>query len=368
VWRRLIRRMQRERGFARRRRVPTGNVEKKRRDLDRTLGDANAKVDFTDVLRLRYWQSHRSKAARPWRELGDDYFDQTYARFRSQEPDTDAAILEGCGIGVYRTSTHLEYVILAEAIRFDWSEAHVIADRVDGIADRAKVWWGPQAKGKKGKHQRLAADDLGRFIARALGLLSIIAATVDYENPKDGKLARTVRSQHYQGKLTMLRGLMEEEELALRDAFQRSAQTCYARGMFRGALVIAGLAGVVALVFYWQEVPAWYAVAFPAGAAGALVSVLQRMSSTSSKSRLTLDFNAGQRMLTYYGAIRPFVGGLLGYMIFVFLKGSLFPALSISTTAPLATYAGLGFLGGFNERWAQDMLVGSAKRLEHDLG
>jgi hypothetical protein len=138
--------------------------------------------------------------------------------------------------------------------------------------------------------------------------------------------------------------------------------------MFVGAVVVGVLCAAVGGAFWLGDVQAAYGVAFPAGAAGAIVSVLQRMSSSRPTGRLSLDVNAGQQMLTYYGAIRPFVGGLLGYMIFVFLKGSLFPALSITTSAPLATFAGLGFLGGFNERWAQDMIAGSAKRLEQDSG
>ena len=48
--------------------------------------------------------------------------------------------------------------------------------------------------------------------------------------------------------------------------------------------------------------------------------------------------------------------------IFVLFKGGLVRALA-APEVPLGFYAALGFLAGFNERFAQDMLVGSAKRL-----
>lgn len=368
-------------GFGRARPIPDGDVEEKRTTIEQALQHEGQDVDFTDVLRLRYWQSHRSRTAKPWRDLGNRYFDRLFAQFKSQAPNTDVALFADCGIGVYRTDSDLRYVVLNAAVRFDWSDAYLITTRIDGIAERAKVWWEPQAgdgktlggKGdgnsvRKSRRQTTASAELSRFVERAFGLMTAVCSTVDLENPVDGERSRLSRSQPYRGKLEVLRNRANAEEAELNKALQRSAQTCYGRGMFWGFVLVLTICIVIGGGLLLGDVPAWYAVAFPAGAAGALVSVLQRMSSSSPKSQLRLDFNAGPQMITYYGALRPLVGGLLGYMIFVFLRGSLFPALSITTTAPLATYVGLGFLGGFNERWAQDMLVGSAKRLEHEAG
>ncbi|HYB23661.1 MAG TPA: hypothetical protein VED41_07680 [Solirubrobacteraceae bacterium] len=357
-----------ENAFGRRRPTPTGDPSEKEDAFQKVLADPKARVAFDDVVRLRYWQSHRSRAARRWRDLGDRYFDKVYLRFKAQDPHTDVALYSRSGLGVYRTDTELRYMILNNALRFDWSDAHLLANRIDGIAERAKEWWGPAAAKKSGRQQATAATELRRFIERSMALLSGVFSAVDGENPRDGQRSLVVRSEHYRSKLEMLHARAEKEEVELAEAFQRSAQTCYGRGMAIGAGLVAICCLGVGLALYFGDVPAWYGVAFPAGAAGALVSVLQRMSSNRPRTRLQLDFNAGQRMLTVYGAVRPFVGGLFGFMIFVFLRGSLFPALSITTSAPLATYAGLGFLGGFNERWAQDMLAGSASRLEREAG
>jgi hypothetical protein len=316
---------------------------------------------------MGYWQSHHEREAAPWRALGDRYYDQALKTFQDiKGPSTEVAVYRASGLGVYKTSDEFRYLILINALRFDWSDAQVLVARVDGIAERAKEWWGPAADDGKGRQKKTAEAERHRFLDRAKSLMTSVYAAIEGENPRDGQISSAKRSEIYKAKLQILSEGLDRQENEMQDALQRSAQTCYGRGMFYGSIFVALLSAAVGGAFLLGDVPAAYGVAFPAGAAGALVSVLQRMSSSSPSGRLRLDFNAGQQMLTYYGAIRPFVGGLLGYMIFVFLKGSLFPALSIATTAPLATFAGLGFLGGFNERWAQDMLVGSAKRLEQD--
>jgi hypothetical protein len=68
-------------------------------------------------------------------------------------------------------------------------------------------------------------------------------------------------------------------------------------------------------------------------------------------------------MTLAYGMVRPIIGGIFGMTLFVLLEGGLVPAIEITTDSELPFYAAVGFLAGFNERWAQDMLAGSARRL-----
>jgi hypothetical protein len=162
--------------------------------------------------------------------------------------------------------------------------------------------------------------------------------------------------------LEVLRPEVERAETLLRIAAQRTAQVNYGRGMLLGVAGLFVLCALLAGAFYLGDVPAEYGVALPAGALGAIVSVLQRMTSGS----LRLDFNAGTTMLTTFGAVRPIVGAIFGMAIFALLKGGV--SIEVTTDAPLAFYAAVGFLGGLNERFAQDMLVGSAKELTRQLG
>jgi hypothetical protein len=68
-------------------------------------------------------------------------------------------------------------------------------------------------------------------------------------------------------------------------------------------------------------------------------------------------------MTKAYGALRPVIGGIFGLALFVLFEGGLLPAIEVEEGSNLPFYAGVGFLAGFNERFAQDMLVGSGKPL-----
>ena len=93
---------------------------------------------------------------------------------------------------------------------------------------------------------------------------------------------------------------------------------------------------------------------------GAMVSVLQRMSS----GKLVLDVDAGRDLIEAFGAVRPFIGAIFGIALMALLLGGLIPAIDIPDGQELAFFAGLGFLAGFNERWAQDMLKSGSEQLQ----
>jgi hypothetical protein len=78
-----------------------------------------------------------------------------------------------------------------------------------------------------------------------------------------------------------------------------------------------------------------------------------------TSGRLRLDTHAAPAMTMAYGAVRPAIGGVLGMALFVLFEGGLLPAVEVADEARLPFYAAVGFLAGFNERFAQDMLAGS---------
>jgi multisubunit Na+/H+ antiporter MnhB subunit len=334
---------------------PSGSPQQRRDMLAKLLPKDGAKAtfdDFDDLVRLKYWMTLDSTGAAEWRSIGDEYYLRAEKAFTANSKVKGISIFARSGLGVYRTADALRWSIIGAAIRFDWSEAYLLFKRVDIVAETAMEWWG------SGRSKDLA--ELGRQLERTYGVATTILQAIDRENPEDGCPSSDQRSAGYRAALRMIEPQVAQAEAALQHALQRSAQTEYGKGMVVGAMVVLALCAGLAIAFAVHDVPAWEGVAFPAGAVGAVVSVLQRMTTGS----LRLDFTAGKRMLLYYGAVRPLIGGVLGYTIFVLLTGDLFPAISISETDPLATYAGLGFLGGFNERWAQDALAGSAKRLQ----
>jgi hypothetical protein len=86
-----------------------------------------------------------------------------------------------------------------------------------------------------------------------------------------------------------------------------------------------------------------------AGAIGAVVSVMSRM----TFGELTLDYEAGRRILMMLGAFRPVIGMALGAAMWV-LSASDVLAIGPSDPAKMPYFRILiAFLAGFSERWAQ---------------
>lgn len=371
-------RKQRDKSFKRYRPVPTGSAAEAEKSIVQSLRDAeagNGQVGFALVLRARYWQSHHSPRALRWRRLGDRYYGALLAAFERTNPNVQMSIFGRSGLGAYISEdAGLQYVIMANALRFDWLEAQTLVNRVNEVAERANAWWGSIAKRSRRVPLRFwrrrkrvdAVAEQERLLDVCLGVMSSVFAAIDRENPHDWRTAAVERSPTYRRAMNALTERVASIETNLDDSLQRSAQMFYGRGLAWGILALAALTGAIGAAFDHFGVPAEYGVAFPAGGIGAALSVLQRMGTKNADRRMALDSNAGQRLLPFYGAIRAIVGGVLGYAVFVFLKGGLFPALKVQTSAPLATFAAFGFLGGLNERWAQDMIAGSAARLSQD--
>jgi hypothetical protein len=165
-------------------------------------------------------------------------------------------------------------------------------------------------------------------------------------------------SPDFINRLGIVKQQLERAKARLSRAAQRSAQERYALGMSLGMAALLAVCAMLGGVFALADVPAWTGVAFLSGGIGAVLSVLQRMTT----GRLQLDYHAGPQMLRILGGVRPFVGAVFGIALFAFLEGDWLSSFT-TPSSPLAFYAALGFLAGFNERWAQDMIAGSGRTL-----
>jgi hypothetical protein len=97
-----------------------------------------------------------------------------------------------------------------------------------------------------------------------------------------------------------------------------------------------------------------------AGAVGAVVSVMQRVSSDS----LEIHHESGRSELVLLGTIRPLLGGAVAVALYsLFAGGILDFAMPNGAADEIYYFAGIGFLSGFSERFAQDMLVKTSTRL-----
>jgi hypothetical protein len=160
--------------------------------------------------------------------------------------------------------------------------------------------------------------------------------------------------------------LQEEEDLRKIEAYYtnaavRSAHVVYLGGVLMGAALLVGV-GVLTWIlwragFSSSDVRTAIA-AFAAGGVGALVSVMSRLTS----GKLVVDYDIGRDTLRVFGALRPFIGAVFGLALFFALRSdvlNLQVGRSAANTFPF--YVFLGFLAGFSERWAQDMLLGAGK-------
>jgi hypothetical protein len=130
----------------------------------------------------------------------------------------------------------------------------------------------------------------------------------------------------------------------------------YFKGMLFGLVVLA-LAGLAALwaIGDTADVEMFLAVT-SAGGAGAMVSAMSRMGSDA----FYLDPLAEHRGVTLLGAFRPLIGAVFGAATFLVVEGGLLDVVpaSVGDAEPTRTFffAALGFLAGFNERFATGVL------------
>jgi hypothetical protein len=161
--------------------------------------------------------------------------------------------------------------------------------------------------------------------------------------------------------------LDDAEDFMLRCATQR-AQTQYVRGMLRrGSLLVAPviIAAVVVGVVdnRFDGLLGQALLVAIAGAAGAMVSVMWRMTSgTFSINLPSLGYTSGDVQLMLMGAVRPMIGAIFALAVLVFAKSPLLPLEAASKDDTFLLVA-LGFLAGFSERFAQDMFVRSGQGL-----
>jgi hypothetical protein len=161
--------------------------------------------------------------------------------------------------------------------------------------------------------------------------------------------------------------LDDAEDFMLRCATRR-AQTDYVNGMLRlGSLPFVALVALAIVVRVvagdFESLLGQGLLVAVAGAAGAMVSVMWRMTSgTFSINLPTLDYDTGSSQLTLMGALRPLIGAIFAVAVFVFVKSPLVPLQETSRDDTFLLVA-LGFLSGFSERFAQDMFVRSGQGL-----
>lgn len=162
------------------------------------------------------------------------------------------------------------------------------------------------------------------------------------------------------------------EDFMLRCAGRRT-QIRYTKGMVLGLLPTLALIGLLVGALLVADVDGQLiteiALVMGAGATGAVVSVLVRMTFGRFNMNLpTLDHDMRTTDLRIVGGMRPLIGAVFGFMVYAFIQAALVPIEPQGDGPDTFLYIATGFLAGFSERLAQDMFARSGQGLFGAVG
>lgn len=166
-----------------------------------------------------------------------------------------------------------------------------------------------------------------------------------------------------------------KEILQIEDYYDRAgekrARQIYVLGMLLGLAsllpICAGAAGLLS-VFHVLDLHATgvrtFFACIAAGALGAIVSVLSRMS--GRRGGFIVDYEIGRGGIQRLGAYRPLIGAIFGVALYFLAKTTLLHLEQGVKT--FAFFVVLAFLAGFSERWAQVVLGGAEQTVRASIG
>jgi hypothetical protein len=150
----------------------------------------------------------------------------------------------------------------------------------------------------------------------------------------------------------------QAEELCNR-AVRRGAMIAYFQGMLFGIVVFSALGAILGLLLSKESIAGFgvvpFLTVFVAGAVGAVVSVMSRMSSGDS----WLEYETARSYLRLLGMFRPLIGAIFGVALYFGIQSGMLEFIKPPSEnhGVFFFYAFTAFLAGFSERWASDVLV-----------
>ncbi len=182
------------------------------------------------------------------------------------------------------------------------------------------------------------------------------------------KLYSRVKTVEEHAKLIQyLNNELELVQTQFQDGAQRNAVLEYYTGMIKGLGIIVAV--IVFLQLFSVISPlapvtiSFISVSLVAGGVGAIISVMQRMSSGSFQPDIEADPSHNNRI----GVFRPIIGGVMGVLVYFLMMSELIP-LSIPPESSMRFYyiASIAFSAGFTERWAQGLLPSAKDMINYE--
>lgn len=231
--------------------------------------------------------------------------------------------------------------LLADVVRLHWATDWTTQDKPKLMALLYEV------EALSVRVQEVLRDTSRRLAIQSLfNVLSFLLGFSETERSSDERAVADVNRMVHQH--------LKRIETYYRGAAARSGQIVYVAGMLLGMVPMLLLALIAWITVARADDAVGIGIfCFCAGAVGALMSVMSRLSSGTVR----VDWEFGKDTLRTLGALRPFVGAVFGLMTYLALKSGIV-AIQVGDGSTYY-YIVFAFAAGFSERLAQDMLLGS---------
>jgi hypothetical protein len=192
------------------------------------------------------------------------------------------------------------------------------------------------------------------------GVITTLLGTLDHRQlERDAGRLETQPFGTDPAEIETLERELKQAQMYYEASAQRQAQLEYLVGMLM--FLVLAIAGTTAIALFTPLLDEAATVSVLGGAAGAVVSVMNRMTG----GHLRVRTEAGKKTIRALGFMRPVLGATFGAVVYLFLDGGIVQVLAPPSGGEnLAFYAALGFLSGFSERFAQDVIAQASREPE----
>ena len=310
------------------------------------------RVSFSDLVDT--WKVRESSV-----EAEQRYFDRRGAFESARGEITDGYICEDGPMAIVLTAlppTRLERLLLFRKERIQlYTETERLVRAHPEVAHtlhRAEVQYVSVKQALRGLSQRLLVNWL--FVWNRDVMIS--AAPVDGIAPPafDEKEVRRLERE-----LDLIGANYEQ-------AASREAQIVYLGGMLMGVFALCALAVPVGWLLGGTDVAVDLKTFFGcviAGALGALISVVTRMSA----DKFHVRHEVGRGYVQRVAAFRPFIGSVFGVLVYFALAGEVVTGITVPADIPgneekrFAFFLVFAFAAGFSERMVKEVLRSTSR-------
>jgi hypothetical protein len=241
----------------------------------------------------------------------------------------------------------LHAIVWWEQLCFDSHEARTLFADLMLLRDRVTGFL-PAIERQDGAHL-----ERHRLLREIYCIVCDLVASVSRES-RDHKGKEWTPSARHRRELADLQPRLTTARANYDASSKRIGERWFLPGVWLGMAVATVILATLGVITLWKDIDAAWLATAGAGMIGAVLSVLQRMTSGS----LAVSAEAHRSVVQKVGFFRPLVGLMLGMISYVLLAGGLVSLRPPNASATAALFfAGIAFLAGFSERFARDVLA-----------